>query len=248
MKSIVEQKYWDSGYERIELSIAPPEDGVRKWVEKYIPRGNGSCFEVGCFPGRYLAVFGEKGYELNGIDLTGRVEKDLPVWLKSQGFRIGSFEKRDFLKYRPNEKYDVVCSFGLIEHFINWPELIKKHLELVKDNGYLVISTPNFRGLVQRLLHRTLDEESFRRHLLDSMRPDVWADLAIEEGFNIVFKGYFGGFDFWFDAQHRNDLQNYWLGKLIENLPDLKRRWSKDRSIYSAYCGLIARRSSSKSD
>ena len=77
--NLVPQEYWDKGYETLELDIAPKDDTVRRWIELFFSnRGKGRCLEIGCFPGRYLAVFGELGYELNGIDLTPRVESDLP--------------------------------------------------------------------------------------------------------------------------------------------------------------------------
>lgn len=78
---LVDQSYWDKGYEKTTFSIAGDDKPIRNWIESFVKKANGKCFEVGCFPGTYLAVFGGLGYVLNGIDLTPGVEKDLPEWL-----------------------------------------------------------------------------------------------------------------------------------------------------------------------
>ncbi|MEO7522925.1 MAG: hypothetical protein ABIT58_02460, partial [Ferruginibacter sp.] len=38
-------------------------------IKKYIPPNeNGSCLEIGSFPGPFLSFFGDLGYTLNGVD------------------------------------------------------------------------------------------------------------------------------------------------------------------------------------
>ncbi len=87
--NFAEQSVWDEGYAQHEFFVAPKDDALRQWIETHFPRANKSCLELGCFPGRYLAVFGELGYELNGLDLTPRVEQDFSAWLKSMHYPGG---------------------------------------------------------------------------------------------------------------------------------------------------------------
>lgn len=106
----------------------PPQDNaIRKWIENYFSVMSSSyhsrsVLEIGCFPGKFLSVFGELGYELNGIDISPRVETDLPIWLRDKGYKTGNFINADFFDYADSRKYGVVCSFGFIEHFVNWQE------------------------------------------------------------------------------------------------------------------------------
>ncbi len=97
MKSIVSKEYWDKHWQGANFDIVVKHHPVRKWIEKnVISVKNNKCLEVGCYPGKFLAVFGEKGYELNGIDLFDGTESLLPNWLKKKGYKVGSFYKSDF--------------------------------------------------------------------------------------------------------------------------------------------------------
>lgn len=92
--NIVNQEYWNSSYENLDLQIVSSEDDVRKFIEQNVHVRNnsgGSCFEIGVYPGRYLAVFGELGYQLNGVDQNKLVETKLPEWLKQSGYNVGFF-------------------------------------------------------------------------------------------------------------------------------------------------------------
>ena len=240
-KDFITQDRWDQGYEKLALQVAPPADPIRRWLEKHIPRGKGTCLEFGCFPGRYLAVLGEMGYEVNGIDLTPRLERDLPDWMRAQGYRTGEFIQADVFQHSFAKNYDVVCSFGLIEHFAHWPELVEKHAQLVRPGGWLALSTPNFRGALQQSLHRWLDPVNLAEHNLEAMQPKHWAELVQGLGFEIVMCGYIGPFDFWVGNQSRSSFQHFTL-KVIRRLKMIGRALPDNVGFYAPYCGLVARK------
>lgn len=236
-----EQNYWDEGYLGWKFYVPSKTDVLRHWIESFLKNGNGKCIEIGCFPGTYLSVFGEHGYELHGIDLTPRVEIDLPKWLKSHNYRIGEFLKVDFADYNPGNKFEIVCSFGFIEHFSNWEEILRKQALLVEDEGYLFVSTPNFRGFVQRLLHSTLDRENYDRHNIESMRPEIWREIIEGLGFNIIYCDAIGPFDFWDEAIKKNRLQKILLRLIYKIMPVLKKLFKKNM-MWSSYYGIVAQK------
>jgi SAM-dependent methyltransferase len=119
--------YWNSFYQAMGFRVADPADPVRQFLETFIPGdAEGSCLEVGCFPGRFLAVGGELGYELSGIDFADRFP-DMQAWLQKSGYRCGQFLNQDFFTLSPEPKFDVVMSFGFIEHFENYEAAIERH-------------------------------------------------------------------------------------------------------------------------
>lgn len=236
--TLVDQSYWDSSYSDVAPHMVPESDQLRIWLEKYVAAGNGrNCLEVGCYPARYLSVLGELGYTLNGIDLTPRVS-ELKMSL-SQKYPTGEFIHADFLSYDNNSAFDLVCSFGFIEHFTNWQEVLIKHAQLVKNNGLLVIETPNFGGWFQRLIHSWLDNENYKRHNVESMDPKQWAELIEPLGFEIIRCEYFGRFEFWSDTKRYTLLQHIGL-RLLGKCDPILKKIRPGKRAFSPYCGLIA--------
>jgi L-malate glycosyltransferase len=236
-------EYWDNSYKQLTLKIAPPDDVLRIWLQKHVPKGkNSTCLEIGCFPGRYLAVMGKMSYKLYGIDLTERVLTDLPLWLKKQGYQIGKFFREDIYLFaaRHNMKFDIVCSFGFIEHFTNWPEILELHARQVSNGGLLVIATPNFNGLIQKSLHTILDSENYQRHNVTAMCPSKWQNHLESSGFSISFAGPIGSFNFWTDSPNANIFQVIGA-KLIRKMIPLAKRLPPS-SIYSPFYGIVARK------
>lgn len=189
---LVEQTYWDNIYRDKELTTIITEDAINDFIKKNIPEARGymSVFEIGCYPGNYLPCFGEKGYEINGIDLTPKVN-ELSQFLASQGYKVGRIERGNFFN-EEFRQYDIVCSFGFIEHFINYCDVIKMQLDMVKPGGYVLIETPNFRGLFQYLYHRVFDNLNLKRHNILSMNPNEWSKIAKMNGFTNITTEFIG--------------------------------------------------------
>ena len=240
----MDQSYWDQGYQDLQPTMAPSTDQVRQWLEASVPTANGDkhCLEVGCYPGHYLAVLGGMGYVVHGIDLTPAIDRMAPAFA-AQGMQVGEFRRLDFLKDPIGRRYDVVCSFGFIEHFPNWQDVLRKHAELVEPGGLIVIETPNFRGFVQQLLHRSLDGDAtnLRRHHIPAMAPRKWAKVLQAEGFEVLTHGYLGKFQFWTDSPPFNYLQQKLYNRVVALTPRLERVRPGGASL-SPYCVLIARR------
>ena len=198
--------------------------------------------EIGCFPGRYLAYFGDRGFELNGVDLTPRVAPEMRDWLVAAGYRIGRIELGDFFRFEDERGFDVVLSNGFLEHFPDWERCFARHLDLVKPGGMILLATPNFVGGLQKFLHGTLDRENFDRHCLAAMDLSAWRRLAEERGFDVVATEYFYEFDFWNGPQRRPFWQKG-LSRTIRALVPLLRLLIPSGSPSAApYLGIVARR------
>lgn len=240
--NLAESSFWDEIYSTLPLGIAHHRRPVRRWIEQWVPPCGGDCLEIGCYPGRYLAVFGELGYRLSGIDLTNLVTDRLPDWLGIQGYRVGKFHCQDFFQFieLTEETYDIVCSFGFIEHYHEWANVLEAHARLVKPGGLLLVSVPNFNGFVQRRLREMFDFENLARHNLDAMRPEEWSAVLAKHDFETLFSGSFGRFDFWIDTH----LVTWWqrLGFLgVKGMIPLMRCLPVS-DLYAPHCGIVARK------
>ncbi|MBN1156910.1 methyltransferase domain-containing protein [Candidatus Woesearchaeota archaeon] len=56
----------------------------------------------------------------------------------------------DVMKFRTVEKFDLVHSEGLAEHFKSTDSIIKRHLDLAKKGGKIIIFVPNTINLLYR--------------------------------------------------------------------------------------------------
>jgi SAM-dependent methyltransferase len=242
--NLASQEYWDEAYGKLDFQVAPRDHVVREWFETFIPGGDGRCLEIGCFPGQFLACLGELGYQLNGLDLIPAVETALPQWLKSRGYRVGRFYMEDFLNFDPGDTFDIVSSFGFLEHFTHWEDVLLRHIRLVKEGGYLIVSAPNFRGGFQRFFQSVFNRESYKRHNINAMDPEAWAEIIRKQGFEILFSGYYGSIYYWANEQKRNILAklsvHFFIDILLPVLTFLP--LPKHRKFYSPICGVIARR------
>jgi hypothetical protein len=217
--------------------------GIDAFIKKYIPQNkNGNCIEIGSYPGPHLATFGDLGYILNGIDFHPDNSIRLPIWLNSQNFITGAFLSSDFFEFETKLRYDVVASFGFIEHFNNYKDVILRHAALVNNNGYLIITTPNFKGSIQNWLHGFFDKENLSKHNVESMDPIEWKNLLSENGFEILYYGYFG--DFWFWHGHEN--LPVWKKKILwfieRAIPRIRKILWFQSSSFSAYSGIVAKK------
>lgn len=244
MANRVSLEYWNHAYGDVMPQIALKSDPVRAWIESNIPKADGTnkkCIEIGCYPGRYLSVFGELGYELFGIDMTDKLEI-LPVWLNEQHYKVGSLIKMDFLDFKPKQKFDVVSSFGFIEHFTDWDNILMKHINMVKEGGYLIVEVPNFYGAFQNWVHFTFDRSNYERHCILAMDIEKWKQIIEDNKFEIIYAKYFGKFNFWAMDADLTLKEKFFLKIFKKFRRPLSILLPNDRKIYSPYCGLIARK------
>jgi len=245
--TLYSQNLWDRGYENLNFEKVS-HDIVAQWLTASVPSAianssdkKPSCLEIGCFPGRYLALMGDRGFELNGVDLTPRTDIEMATWLRDSGYVTGQLVREDFFTWNPGRQFDLVYSNGFVEHFEDWKKVLLRHAALVSPGGTLLVAVPNFAGTAQRFLHQKLDEENFARHFIPSMDPALWArELGPE--FEIVWQGYFGSFYFWIGEQRRTLLQKLAFWSVRAAIPLLSRLLPKGHPSFAPYCGLVAKK------
>jgi len=201
------------------------------------------AFEFGCFPGRFLVEIGQKDYILNGCDLTPRIEKDFKAWLQENNCKVEELVQVSYTEFT-SKSYDLVASFGFIEHFKDCEKIFKQHCQMVKVGGTMIVQYPNFQGWVQNKLHSFFDRDNLNNHVVESMDLDFYRQ-SLPENFEIVCCSYYGNFDFWVDDfKHRNGKMKKLLILLLKILVKVKIVWRllPNNKVYSPYAVLIAKR------
>lgn len=240
---LIKQTFWDKKYEKSAVvPQIPPKSAIFEWIDTVCSiKKEGTCLEIGVFPGGYINLFGKLGYTISGIDLTPRVV-ELNEIFDSFNYSVGAFMQQDFFDSPPDQKYDIVYSMGFIEHFTDYQSVIAKHCDLVADHGVLLITVPNFRGKVQHFLHKLLDKENLKRHNVASMNPKEWEEVLVENRFEVIRQGYIGKFDFWTGIKNKYvRISVHRIFKWIIT-PIFRLFFSKPSPSYSPICGIIAKK------
>ena len=243
---LTDKSFWDNTYEHFELADFQ-DHAVADFLRRYLQDGHGkTSLEAGSFPGSFIPTVGRKGYRVHGVDFNEKNVTQLPAWLRSLQLEVGEFWTADFFDFVKDERrrFDLVCSFGLIEHFENFEEVIKTHMDLVKPGGMIVITTPNFRGWLQQIPHRLFDKPNLDKHYLPSMNPYKWKRLMENNGFEVRFAGYFGGYDFWVEPiPGRSGVNQFFLTITQKSIRLFRRAFRAlhlESGAFSGFCGIVA--------
>lgn len=232
------KEYWNKAYSSISDSFSR-EILFQDLFEKYLFKcGNEDkvAIDIGCYPGSYLYYIVKKyNYCIEGIDF--HVEtKNLENVFLNKGIKANFYEE-DFLLWTPEIKYDLVISLGFMEHFKDWEFIFNKSIELLSDNGILILEVPNFR-YIQYLYHRLFDEKNLSIHNLKSMDLEKWKQIALRRDLTILESGYYGNIHFWVSDQNRGFklFAKYLFGKISNVLAKFVSIKSK---YYSPYMYIV---------
>ncbi len=215
------QAYWNKKKLIKFISNNYPFSNILK---KYIKHKKYHTFiEIGGFPG-YFAIFCKKYLNLESTLLDYYIYKPvLKTLLKKNNLSLDSIVliEQDFLNFKSSKKYDVVFSFGFLEHFEDTKLVIKKHWKLVAHDGTLLIVIPNFLGF-NGCLQLLADPQNLSKHNLMSMDVNVLKNIIrdLEPSSWEVF--YYGGLGLWLEQLESRKLItklvvyiSYLLGKIL---------------------------------
>lgn len=203
------QKYW-SNYQVEKQETFFLEELIDK-----IPN-NSNIIEIGGFPGNMLVHFyKKKNCKITLFDfyidknIIQKVEEinELPS-------NTINYIEGDFFAIKPIDSYDIVCSFGFIEHFLDTKNVIKRHLDILKPGGQLIITLPNFSG-INGWIQKKIDLENYQKHNINCMNKDYLEDIMKSFGLNNFEVQYIGKPAVWVEKSIK---LNWRWSLLIKNL------------------------------
>jgi len=169
-------------------------------LNKLLPKNAAfKVLEIGSAPGDNLVnIHKFFGYQPFGIEYTKKGVLNNQLKFSENGLNPQNIIEADFLSDHTINKYknqfDVVMSFGFIEHF-DCPEMIvSRHLELVRPGGFIIINIPNLKGL-NYYIAQCFDESALRVHNLSIMNMDSFSNL-FKNRIDALYCGYYGIFNF----------------------------------------------------
>lgn len=172
-------------------------DLVRTHVlERHLPR-QGRIIEIGCAPGRVLLTFRKRfglepfGVEYSPVGHQATLAEFERQRVDSSGILLDDFTDPEFRR-RHGERFDVVFSDGLIEHFTNPAAAVAHHVELLKPGGQLVVGIPNLRGALYHPVLSLTCRDVLAAHNLDVMRLPAFRMLFAHQPLDAHYCDYLG--------------------------------------------------------
>lgn len=176
-------------------AIQRREEWVRV-IRKALPEEPLDVLELGCAPGTLsAAVMLDRPWTPFGIDYSPDADRYVET-LRGLGM-TPTLWKGDLFETRLERTFDVVCSFGLIEHFRGGTldSLLALHDDYLKPGGHLVIAVPNFTGF-QYFWHYLFDRPDLDNHNVDVMQPATFRWFE-ERGYRTLYRDYCGRMRLW---------------------------------------------------
>lgn len=162
--ALTTENFWDQRWRKSEpgsfrRSLRASEGAIRQELNTFLGKRSAETrlLEVGGAPGDMIRCQHEANpdIQIDCLDYSPvGVKKVRHVYAK-HNIR-GEIHLGDLRTWSPShEGYDIVTSFGVIEHFEDTIEAIAHHVRLCKPGGSLFVTIPNYSAFpVQQLLKR----------------------------------------------------------------------------------------------
>ncbi|MDH7475915.1 MAG: class I SAM-dependent methyltransferase [Microgenomates group bacterium] len=150
-----------------------------KEIKKYFKTGK--ILDVGCALGPFLEVGRREGFQAEGVEISDYAvaycrKKNLTAYTGT----IFSIKKPNY--------YDIITAFELIEHEREPLKMLSAAYKLLKKNGLLVITTPNYDSFWRKIFGRFWIGYRHREHLF-FFSPKTLTIILKKVGFrNIIIK------------------------------------------------------------
>jgi 2-polyprenyl-3-methyl-5-hydroxy-6-metoxy-1,4-benzoquinol methylase len=142
-------------------------------------KNKGKLLDIGSAKGLFLLVAKKHGFNVEGLEISeyaANFTKDV-FGIET---KIGRVENVDL----PENEFDIITMFDVIEHFQNPKESLKKIKSALKDDGILVIDTPNIESIYSRF--RGSDWGGFGKFHLHYFSKATLTRLLWDVGFNPI--------------------------------------------------------------
>lgn len=181
-----------------------PEDYSFSEVLKRVASlaGNsGKSIEVGGFPGSF-SIYLAKHCGMDATLIDYYIDRNvIDSLLQINELPVNSLQviEADVFEYEAACRFDIVCSFGFIEHFDNLDLVLSNHLKLLKPGALLLVTLPNFRG-VNGLLQKIFDPGNLALHNLNFMDVSVLKNTLHRLGMQDIEVEYYPSAQVWLEG------------------------------------------------
>jgi 2-polyprenyl-3-methyl-5-hydroxy-6-metoxy-1,4-benzoquinol methylase len=115
-------------------------------IQKIKPKGH--FLDIGCAHGLLLDKAKQAGYETQGVEPT----LANATVARRKGHAVFNGWLSDFVAQNVERRFDVITCLDVIEHIDDPKSFMQLAASLLADDGLMVVSTPNYSGVIAKLL------------------------------------------------------------------------------------------------
>ena len=133
--------WYEAAYQGRDQRLMPLEPGHRFFLTgNYIPKA-GLLLDVGCGTGNFLIAAQTAGFQVTGIELDRSAAEFARQHLG--GGEVCSYPLEAYIREYPQNKFDVVTCFEVLEHQDRPREFLQGVKACLKAKGWIALSVPN---------------------------------------------------------------------------------------------------------
>ncbi len=156
---------------------------------------NPSIIDLGCGFGFFLSAFGKK-WNKHGVEISKKAKSYSKKWGTIHESSL--VKKINLKKINSGKKFDFVFSYHVIEHLSKPEKFIENCHDILKNDGYLILGTPNFDSGCARRFKNNYRFYKDKTHI-SLFSESSLSRLLQDKGFKIL------AVDFpYFDTNHFN--------------------------------------------
>ncbi len=227
VKQLTSNKFWNEGYKTQSASKKKTLNfrfnrSNREFKNLFhqlnrIALDKKSCLEMGCGNSLWLPFIAKNyTYNVGGIDYTEAGIQAAQENLLSHNIS-GKLWLADFLDEtqmkRHKHRWDLIFSLGVIEHFEQPDQILKKFSKCLQQDGFILTVIPNLSGLMGSI-QKKVNKKIYSQHKVIS--ESMLISYHKQAGFHIINHGCFGFLDFsLINLSHLGGQKKRYIGRFI---------------------------------
>ena len=248
IEKLTTREYWDDLHDKFNPFTVKRVE-FSHIIDKLLPvNSDFTCVEIGAYFGRYLSYMAKKfKYKVTAIEFSKDTDH-IAQMLEFNGIKDYEIINRDFFEIK-DLKFNVVSSFGFIEHFDDYETVLRAHFDMLEPGGYLVLGIPAWGGLHHHISTLFCVKEQipsiYATHNLKIMNLKEVKRVLTEFPCEMLFCNYTCGSEVWFGWQDSFIKKRMrYPAYLLKQFNRFIGRWLPSTGLYSPTMLVIARKNS----
>jgi methionine biosynthesis protein MetW len=175
------------GYKRVPDTNRPWYRYSKRLLSQLDPKPGSKALDVGCGVGEFLAVLNDAGFEASGVD--GSSTQVAHVVEGGMAARVVDLEGT--LPFN-DSSFSLVTCLEVIEHIARAEVLLREVRRVLSPSGKLLITTPNFAFLNNRIHYLLGSGPCSEGVHLRFFTKDRLEDLLRDAGFGVAGRASYG--------------------------------------------------------